>query len=63
MERPELLREVYNHVASIRKPFERRDTIEDIRYLLRMVEDGCLTWKEIKEHLQEGCPCEEVTQF
>lgn len=56
MESNELLKAVYRHVASIKKPFDQRETIEDIRYLLNLIEDGCFTWVEIKEKLHVKHP-------
>lgn len=48
----ELLKTIYDYLIGIRKPFDQRDRIEEIRYLLNQVEDGCLSWEEIKENLR-----------
>jgi len=57
MQEAELLRTIYDYLDGIRKPFEKAEKAMTIRYLIEMVEDGCLTWAEIKDHLAEGCHC------
>jgi len=55
----ELSREIYNHVNTIRKPFDQAEVTQTLRWVIEMIEDG-LKWKEIKEHLTKGCNCSQV---
>jgi len=59
MKLEELLKQIYDHLDSIRKPFEKAEKAMTIRYLIEMIEDG-LTWAEIKDHLAEGCHCPQI---
>lgn len=49
----ELLRQVYNYLDGIRKPFDKDDRIFLIRRTIDMVEDG-LRWKDIKDELKDS---------
>ena len=55
----ELSREIYNHVNTIRKPFDQAEASQTLRWVIEMIEDG-LNWQTIREHLKQGCDCQEV---
>lgn len=63
MKQEELLKRVYDYLDSEEKPFDLAwDRIKRIREMLSLFEDG-LTWEAIKNHLENGCNCEEVTEL
>ena len=55
----ELSREIYNTINTIKKPFDQREAVETLQWVIRMVEDG-LDWQTIRQHLEEGCNCPQV---
>lgn len=59
MKQEELLKQVYDYLDSIKKPFDQREEIDTLRWVINMIEDG-LTWEVIKDHLENGCHCEEL---
>lgn len=50
MKKEELLKQVFDYVDSIKKPFDKDEEISDLHWFVNMIEDG-LTWKVIKDHL------------
>lgn len=54
----ELSKEIYDYLHA-KKPFEERDAIVTLRWVIDMKEDG-LTWEEIEQHLEEGCHCLQI---
>ena len=57
MKREELLKQVFDYLDGIKKPFDKVEEIEILRWVVNMVED-CLTWEDILKHLKEGYDCE-----
>lgn len=55
----ELSKQIYDYLYAIKKPFNQRDAITALRWVIDMIEDG-LTWEEIKQHLEEGCECHQI---
>jgi hypothetical protein len=51
MEQEEFLKLLYDYLDSIRKPFDKREEIETLRWVIDMVEDG-FSLKMIKEELK-----------
>ncbi|GAI08165.1 unnamed protein product [marine sediment metagenome] len=49
----DLLKQIYNYLDSVRKPFDKEDRIFLIRRAIDLVEDG-LRWKDIKNELKHS---------
>jgi len=55
----DLSKQIYDYLQAIKKPFNQRDAIATLRWLIDLIEDG-LTWEEVKQHLEEGCHCQQI---
>lgn len=53
MKRIEFLKAVFDFLDSFSKPFDKREEIEILRWVIGMIED-CLTWEEILNQFKEG---------
>ena len=58
MKRIEFMKQMFDYLDSIKKPFDKLEEIETLRWVIGMIED-CLTWEVILKHLTEGCHCRE----
>ncbi|GAI26474.1 unnamed protein product [marine sediment metagenome] len=59
MNRIDFMKKTFDYLDSIKKPFDKREEIETLRWVVEMIEDY-LTWKDIKDHLENGCHCKEL---
>jgi len=56
----DLLGRVNDYLEGTISKVDKYNRIETVREFLRLKEDG-LSWTEIKQHLEEGCHCEEAS--
>lgn len=55
-----LLRKLHFFLEGNTGQIDKFNRLETLREFLRLYEDG-LTWLEIRQHLESGCHCQEVT--
>ncbi len=51
MKRIEFMKQVFDYLDGIKKPFDKTEEIETLRYVINMIED-CLTREVILKHLK-----------
>jgi hypothetical protein len=54
-----IVTQIYFYLDSFKKPFDKREEIETLRWVINMIEDG-LSLEVIRDHLEKGCHCKEL---